>query len=942
MRKLLLSFTLCLLSVLGAAASEVTFDLSTFGYTNQQVVTSATLNSDFTATFTKGGSNDPKYYTIGNAVRIYKSGGSVKVTAKAGAGITITAASFENTANSPATTVAMTVADDGQSASFSATETTRIHSITITYTGGSDTPTTQTVATPTFSPTSGTVDAGTQVSIACATPDAAILYGSSQADISTPYTGPITISETTTLWAKATKDGMNPSDEVSATYTVNAVTPPTPPAGDDDQYKWVLVTSPSQIALGNTYVITNSSHSVGMLDEATDDTNCKGTSVTYNATDKTLTPGDAVQLTYVAVTVGDSTYNCLQTPSGYYLHAGSSSKNQLKIESTAEESANLTEFSVTSSGVATIKFGKYTRNWLRYNSTNNANLFSCYSSGQNDISVFVKTAVGPVIPTAATPVISPDGGKIHPDSTISLSCATPGATISYRWNDSDTLVYSAPIPAQAGVLAAWATADGYKESAVATATFSLPVAPSTPEVRNGDTLLSGDQAISLPYNTSLTVSSANASSIVITDGNNATVLTISGASGSWTPAPGEDIYTIKGVNDDGDSPLLLLDLDVALPDVAVPVFTASNGRVLSSPQTLPAGTEVTISCTTPNATATITVTSPSPAPSGIEASDVALPYTFTVNEALAIEVLIEAPSHNSLTLPFSFSLGDFPAEPTHLNWIIDGVQTQYTYFDSAKKEYSVVEKTPPTPLNTLLTIGAGSDAGTWTATKANDGNCWASSDDAQGYGAHFGNTYVSDAKPGSNFNGGILTLTNSNIEPYAKIVAFTMKARTKSGSASRWSITVNGVTSTHHLIFANSEGNKQVFEDTAGAGIVGNQITLTCEYGTWTPNASSSNAPSLRQINEEDGVFTPYTDSASKSVLNYGIWITDIGLSYDFSEIPSGIENVSVADTATSPVDSDANALYFNLQGQRCSADALTSGIYIRRSPSSVTKVLIK
>jgi len=86
------------------------------------------------------------------------------------------------------------------------------------------------VAAPTFSPPSGTYSSAQSVTISCITKDAIIRYttdGSSPTSSSTPYSNPITVSSTTTIRAKAFKDGMSESTTASATYTINAP-PPTP------------------------------------------------------------------------------------------------------------------------------------------------------------------------------------------------------------------------------------------------------------------------------------------------------------------------------------------------------------------------------------------------------------------------------------------------------------------------------------------------------------------------------------------------------------------------------------------------------------------------------------------------------------------------------------------------------------------------------------------
>ena len=82
-------------------------------------------------------------------------------------------------------------------------------------------PPTPTVATPTFTPEAGTYYEAQTVSITCPTQGATIYYSTvSENGPWTQYTGPITIEETTTIWAYATMDGYNDSPVAMAIYTI--------------------------------------------------------------------------------------------------------------------------------------------------------------------------------------------------------------------------------------------------------------------------------------------------------------------------------------------------------------------------------------------------------------------------------------------------------------------------------------------------------------------------------------------------------------------------------------------------------------------------------------------------------------------------------------------------------------------------------------------------
>ena len=78
-----------------------------------------------------------------------------------------------------------------------------------------------TVATPMFDPASGTYSEAQSVTISCSTEEAAIQYSTDGTNWNT-YSIPISVNETTTIQAKATKTGYNDSQVATATYTIVA------------------------------------------------------------------------------------------------------------------------------------------------------------------------------------------------------------------------------------------------------------------------------------------------------------------------------------------------------------------------------------------------------------------------------------------------------------------------------------------------------------------------------------------------------------------------------------------------------------------------------------------------------------------------------------------------------------------------------------------------
>jgi hypothetical protein len=86
-------------------------------------------------------------------------------------------------------------------------------------------------ATPTFSPAAGTYSSTQTVTLADATPGAAIYYttnGSTPGTGSTPYVAPITVSTTTTVKAIAVAPGASSSAVASAVYTISLPTAAAP------------------------------------------------------------------------------------------------------------------------------------------------------------------------------------------------------------------------------------------------------------------------------------------------------------------------------------------------------------------------------------------------------------------------------------------------------------------------------------------------------------------------------------------------------------------------------------------------------------------------------------------------------------------------------------------------------------------------------------------
>ena len=153
-----------------------------------------------------------------------------------------------------------------------------------------------------------------------------------------------------------------------------------------EQVVFDLVTDVNDLTVGSEIIIAASASDVAI--STTQNSNNRGYAAITKSNDKSniVDPASGVQV--ITVKEGTTTGTLAFYVGNGYLYAASSSSNYMRTETTlsANSSWNVT---IESTGVATIKAaGSNTRNWLRYNSSNK--LFSCYSSGQDDVVIYKK------------------------------------------------------------------------------------------------------------------------------------------------------------------------------------------------------------------------------------------------------------------------------------------------------------------------------------------------------------------------------------------------------------------------------------------------------------------------------------------------------------------------------------------------------------------------
>ncbi|MBQ9522209.1 MAG: C10 family peptidase [Paludibacteraceae bacterium] len=186
---------------------------------------------------------------------------------------------------------------------------------------------------------------------------------------------------------------------------------PDTPTGEVGDF--VLVTNASTLAVGDEIIIVNEEASVAL---STDQRNNNRGHADVTIVDNTisLTDNTDVQiLTLEAGTVNNAF--ALYTGEGY-LYAASSSSNQLKTQVTNNDNGSW-EITI-SDGIATIiAKGTNTRNIIRYNKASNSQVFSCYSSGQEDVAIYRRVTAGPDDPDPDDPdPDDPDPDDPDPDT----------------------------------------------------------------------------------------------------------------------------------------------------------------------------------------------------------------------------------------------------------------------------------------------------------------------------------------------------------------------------------------------------------------------------------------------------------------------------------------------------------------------------------------------
>lgn len=260
---------------------------------------------------------------------------------------------------------------------------------------------------------------------------------------------------------------------------------------------WELVTDASALAVNDQVVIVAKKHNFAL--STTQNGNNRGPEAITKENNCVII-NDKVQILTIELGKKDGTF-AFYTGAGY-LYAASSSKNYLKTQTTLSNDGSWS-VTIDGTGIATIKSqGTNTRNWLRYNSS--SKLFSCYSTGQEDVAIYRLNQTIEAPDTPENPVIEPNGGEFEGSQEVTI---VADDEVWYTLTGDDPTedvhtVYTAPFTiTETTTVKAMAVNEQGNYSAVVTAEFTKKAEDIVEEnykwtlVKDNGTLKVGDEIV---------------------------------------------------------------------------------------------------------------------------------------------------------------------------------------------------------------------------------------------------------------------------------------------------------------------------------------------------------------------------------------------------------------------------------------------------------------
>ncbi|HTQ41102.1 MAG TPA: chitobiase/beta-hexosaminidase C-terminal domain-containing protein, partial [Pirellulales bacterium] len=337
---------------------------------------------------------------------------------------------------------------------------------------------------PSFSPPNGIVNAD-HVTATCPTPGAIIHYTSNGLDPteSDPIVvsgGAIQVSSGTTNKLRAFRSDLSPSAVASAIFTFQVGTP---------------IFNPPQGPITNNTPVQISTITPGAVIYFTTDGTVPTTHSSIYSGPITLSGGltlkaVGIDVGYSNSAVASATYSFAQAATPTFSPSSGPITNRTSISITCSTTGAVIYYTLDGSTPNT--------NSAIYTSPitlNGGTTLNAMAAAGGYLNSAVQSTFYQLVQTA-TPVFSPPSGVVAYGSAISISCATPGATIYFTIDGStptsNSAVYSVPpIIYQDFTLSAFAVAPDHLSSAIQSASFTLQQAkapifsPATGPLTNG-------------------------------------------------------------------------------------------------------------------------------------------------------------------------------------------------------------------------------------------------------------------------------------------------------------------------------------------------------------------------------------------------------------------------------------------------------------------------
>jgi hypothetical protein len=263
---------------------------------------------------------------------------------------------------------------------FEITTTTTVRAIAVNEAGASNEATavyTRVAATPEISFDEATFEESVEVTITAAEGTTAYYTLNGK----TPDKNSDECPETLTIKADATLQVIAYDEDGYASPVVKLAFKKAASGSDGATGTATLIEDAADLAAGDQVVIVAADYDYAL--STTQNSNNRGAvEITKEGNDVTL--NDAVQMLTIENGAADGQF-AFQTGAGY-LYAASTSSNHLKTTTTLNNKASFTVS--IENGVATIKADQSSRNWLRFNNSNSPKIFSCYTNGQADVSLY--------------------------------------------------------------------------------------------------------------------------------------------------------------------------------------------------------------------------------------------------------------------------------------------------------------------------------------------------------------------------------------------------------------------------------------------------------------------------------------------------------------------------------------------------------------------------